>query len=192
MEDTATTNANEVIAALRAGQSGIVENLYDRFRKEFLSWADKRFYTTPGDIEDAWQEAVIVFYEQTTSRKLTVLHCSVKTYLFAVGYKWLLKNHRKMKRLLWKDEMDEALAKNPQVSALDFDDAWEVERDMLHAAMLELSPRCRELLVWRHYREHSISEIMTAFQYATANTVSVSLSNCLSKLKEIIEEKTKK
>ncbi|MEO6039030.1 MAG: hypothetical protein ABIQ93_11495, partial [Saprospiraceae bacterium] len=50
--------AGEVIAALQAGKRGVIEELYDRHRASFLGWAAKRFYGTPGDIEDAWQEAV--------------------------------------------------------------------------------------------------------------------------------------
>lgn len=181
-----------MIAALQEGESGVLERLYDCYRIDFLRWAGKRFRTTPGDIEDAWQEAVVTFYEQVTSHKIATLHCSIRTYLYAVGYKHLLKNHRKLKRIFWKDEIDKALTDNPIIAAFESNDPWEEERDILRAAMNELSLRCQELLVRRHYHEQSIAGIMADFQYASVNTVSVSLSNCLAGLKKIIETKTKK
>lgn|GEM_PF-900339 len=191
--DAFNVNAAEVIAALRAGHPGIMENLYDAHRAAFLGWASKRFYSTPSDIEDAWQEAVAVFYKQVVSGQLTALKCSVKTFLFAVGYKWLLKNHRKTKRIWWRGEEDEALATDPLLTAFSFDDdIWKAELLLLLAAMEALSPQCKELLVDRHYHERTIQELLDTYEYASKNAVTATLSSCLSKLKLIIKEKTKK
>ncbi|MEK7257083.1 MAG: hypothetical protein AAB316_20175, partial [Bacteroidota bacterium] len=107
----------------------------------------------------------------------------------AIGYKRLLKNHRKMKRILWRDKIDDALRNEPEIITFEWDDPWEDERKMLREAMSELSPQCRELLLRKYYHEKTIAEIMVELEYNSLNSVSASSSRCLKRLKEIIEDK---
>jgi len=199
--------AGEVIAALRAGQLRIMEGLYDQFRKEFSGWAAKRFYSTHSDIEDAWQEAVLIFYERVMSGRLSEMRCSVKTFLFAVGYKWLLKLHRKLKRIWWTDEVDKVMPTDPLLTSFAFDDdIWEEERLLLRVAMKSLSAKCQEMLTLRHYDELDIAALVELYMIKraenpannttekdiTKNNISSQLAQCLSKLKGIIKTMSQK
>lgn len=157
--------------------------------EDFLSWSGKRFQGNREDFEDAWQDAVIVFYENVMSKKLTSLHCELRTYLFAVGYKRLLKNHRKMKRFFWRDTIDDAILKDHELIAFSWDEPWAEEREMLLAAIEKLPKQCQEILLSRYYEEKNLQEIQIEFNYSSLNTVSASLSRCTRQLKDIIEEK---
>lgn len=179
-------NADQIILAVREGQKQVVENLYDDFMEDFLSWAGRRFSGNQEDFEDAWQDAVIVFYENVISGKLKALNCEIRTYLFAVGYKRLLKNNRKMKRIFWRDKIDDALQKDHTHIISEFDDPWEEERELLLNAMNQLSPQCQSLLVGRYFDEKKLEEIQQEFHFNTPNSTSASLSRCLNKLREII------
>lgn len=179
--------ASLTIALLKEGQPGVLEALYDKHHAEFLDWASWRFYGAPAYFDDAWQEAIVVFYERVQSGRLKTLDCSVKTFLFAVGKKWLLKNERKQKRFIWKSALDREIE---QVS-FEFDDLWEDERILLKESMLSLSPKCQTLLTQRHFDDRSIAELIELHQ-SDANNISSNLSQCLKKLKTIIQEKTKK
>lgn len=185
--------ATKLVAAIHEGQPGLIEELYDLYLKRFLTWADKRFYTTPGDIEDAWQEAVTSFYMKIKSKKLTELRCKASTFLFMLGHYWLLKNGRKLKRIWWTDEADKLLAADPVMAVSFFDDdIWEEERLLLRAAIQVLSPKCQKILIRRHFEGYKIAEIMKEFEYKNENSTAASLATCLKELKEIIKEKTKK
>ena len=59
----------------------------------------------------------------------------------------------------------------------------------LMAAMQEVSPQCGELLKQRFFLERSIPEMQGALGYQSTNALSVSLSRCLKRLKEIITDK---
>lgn len=187
MKNTGLLNAAQILIAVREGQRQVVENLYDDFREDFLSWAGRRFSGNLADFEDAWQDAVIAFYENIVTGKLKVMHCEVRTYLFAVGYKRLLKNNRKMKRIFWHDEIDDTLRKGHDLIISEWDDPWAEEREVLLNAMNQLSPQCQSLLVGRYFDEKKLEEIQQEFHFNTPNSTSASLSRCLNKLKEIIE-----
>jgi RNA polymerase sigma factor (sigma-70 family) len=186
------SDTGEIIASLQAGNASILEGIYGLYRDDFLQWAGNRF--DAGGREnflDAWQDAVIAFYENVTSRKLTELHCSLRTYLFAIGCKRLLKNHRKMKRIEHHDAIDDALQNDRAVISFDWDEPWAEERELLLAAINELSPQCREALLKKYYDEKSLAEIQSELGYGSLNALSASLSRCLKKLKETIAEKLK-
>lgn len=177
-------NANEIISAIKAGTPGIIENLYDLYRAEFLSWAGRKFIATPGDIEDGWQDAIIAFYEKVLFGEMPELHCSLKTFLFAIGNKKLLKNHRVQERFNFKDDEYFGALDMAELAGFETEHPWEAEREKLQVAMQQISSRCRELLVERYYHGRSIAELMNIFEYASENVVSVSLTNCMKKLKE--------
>ena len=166
-----------------------VESLYADYREDFFRWAGRRFQAPRQDFEDAWQEAVFAFYEQVASRKLATLRYSARTWLFAVGHRRLLNYHRKTRRIFWKDEIDDALVKDPVFQSFPEEEPQAEERASLMAAMQVVSPQCGELLKQRFFLERSIPEMQGALGYQSTNALSVSLSRCLKRLKEIITDK---
>lgn len=164
-----------------------MEELYALYRESFFRWAGKRFNANRQDFEDAWQEAVTAFYLQVSSGKLVSLRHEVRTWLFAVGYKRLLNNNRKLKRILWRDHIDEALQQDA------FQPEWlekhetSANRESLKSAMKAMSSQCREMLVQRYFLEQSLEEIQQNWELNSANTTSATLSRCLKRLKELIK-----
>jgi RNA polymerase sigma factor (sigma-70 family) len=162
----------------------VLEDLYDWYREAFFRWARSRFECSHAALQDAWQDAVIVFYDQVKSGRLTSLQCSVKTYLFAVGFRILSASGRKQKNWIKLDEVDTLL--EAQVMTFEWDDPWLEERAMLLTALQELSPQCQQLLTQRYYAEKTLPELQTEFGYNSLDSVNVSLSRCLKRLKEMI------
>lgn len=189
MANSGKLSSEQLLLALQSGDTKVLESLYADYREGFFRWAGRRFQAPRQDFEDAWQEAVFSFYEQAASRKLTSLQYSARTWLFAVGYRRLLNYHRKTKRIFWKDEIDDALVKDPVFQSFPEEEPQADERASLMAAMQEVSPQCGELLKQRFFLEKSIPEMQQALNYQSANALSVSLSRCLKRLKEIITDK---
>lgn len=179
------SDSNDIIQALRSGAPDAVDMLYERYRADFFRWAGRRFEANRQDLEDAWQEAVIAFYEQVTTGRLTDLRFQVRSWLFAVGYKRLLNNHRKIRRILWKDSIDEALRHDAFGPA--GREAGGEKRESIQTAMKAMSVQCREMLIQRYYQEKSIEEIRMDWEHNNVNTTSATLSRCLKRLKELIK-----
>ena len=181
------SNSNEIIDALRSGKPEAIDALYERYRAGFFRWAGRRFDANRQDLEDAWQDAVIAFYEQVMTGKLTNLRFEVRSWLFAVGYKRLMNNHRKMKWIIWKDSIDDALRREASWADAPAREAGPEKKEALHSAMKAMSPQCREILVQRYYQDKSIEEIQQDWEHNSTNTTSATLSRCLKRLKELIK-----
>lgn len=173
-----------IIASLQAGNSGAIEELYALHREDFFRWASYRFEGTRQDFEDAWQDAIIAFYQQVNQGKLVHLRHEVRTWLYAVGYKRLLNNNRKMNRILWKDQIDDALL------TIDLEqESIDPEKvKFLEAALKSMSSQCREILVARYYHNLGIEEIQQNWNLKNANTTSATLARCLGRLKDCFKK----
>jgi RNA polymerase sigma factor (sigma-70 family) len=181
-------NSTSIISALQAGEVQVLETLYMTYRNDFFRWGGRRFQATGQDFEDAWQEAVLAFYEQVRSGKLTSLRHSVRTWLFAVGYKRLVTYNRKIRRIFWKDAIDEVLFKETQAIEFLWDEPAPDEWALIGKAMQSISPQCREILVQRFYEGKKIPDIKAMLGHNSENTTSATLSRCLRKLKETVLE----
>lgn len=181
------SNDDDIISALRAGQVQAVDDLYVRYRADFFRWAGRRFDANRHDLEDAWQDAVIAFYTQVMSGKLTSLRYDARVWLFSVGYKRLLNHRRKTKRILWQDDIDKVLRQG--APELDFYDnqIHPGKKESMYKAMKAMSEQCREMLVQRYFMEKSIEEIQLEWEHNNTNTTSATLSRCLKRLKDLLK-----
>jgi RNA polymerase sigma factor (sigma-70 family) len=177
------SDTNEILTQLFQQKFAFLERLDDQYRPVFLTWAGRRFFTTPNDLEDAWQDSLLVFYENVMSGKLKSLECSVQTYLFAVAGRHLLNENRKMRRFIWQDDAHKLMQEMP----VSIENESEKEREILQKALGQISDKCRKLLIARHFDGFSVPEIKENFQFASENATSVHLSTCLAGLKKIIQ-----
>lgn len=178
-----------LLQSLSEGRQEVLDEIYYHYRLAFLHWAKRRFKATTNDLEDAWQDAVIALYERVVSPKPFQLRCSLRTYLFAIGNKRLLQNHRKMKRFFWKDEIDQALLQEPEIQSFDWEEPEKETRELLLVCIGALGSPCRDLLLSRYYDGAQLQDIQQKFDYQNLNTVSASISRCLRRLKSLVEEK---
>lgn len=187
MKNDFPKGSDTFLDTLRTGAPDAFEQLYVNHREDFFSWAGRRFEAGRQDMEDAWQDAVVALYQQVCEERLTHLSCSIRTWLFATGFRRLLNNHRKLKRIYWRDTIDDALIKGLAEDVAENAENSERSKRLLDAMNI-LSPQCREMLVERYYHEQSIESIKTTWQFNNANTTSASLSRCLKKLKQLLRE----
>ncbi len=186
MENPLPKEPAKVIQALQSGEVEVLEALYVRFRQGFFRWAGRRFKARREDYEDAWQEAIIAFYEQVSDGRLTALRYNLRTWLFAVGYRRMLQHHRKMKRFFWPDAIDQAILQEVEEIEFHWDAPSDEAQALLEKSMGALSPQCREILVQRFYEGKKIPDIREALNHNSENTTSATLSRCLKRLKDIV------
>lgn len=168
----------------------VLDDIYDTYRNDFLRWAAQKFQSAGrDDLLDAWHDTMIMFYEQVRDHKLTHLTCELKTYLFLIGYRRLLKMHKKGEKIDLVDEIDANKFVDEGINVFDWDDMEEERRRILKNAVDELPEQSRQILVQRFIEGKSVPEIMEAMGYTSVNAVSVTLSRSLKRLKDTIVER---
>lgn len=189
MEEVKPT-PNSLLQSLAAGDMSILDQLYDAHRDDFLRWAGNRFLVkNRDDLLDAWHDTMIMFYEQVRDRKLTHLTCEIKTYLFTIGYRRLIKIFKRNEKIDLVDQFDANNDIDESINVLENEKMQEEHQRILQEAVKELPEKSRQILVMRFMEGKSIPQIMALMGYESENAVSVTLSRGLKKLKEIITER---
>lgn len=160
-----------------------VERLYEQWREEFLAFAH-RYGASQEDILDAYQDALIILYENVRKGKLKKLSSTPKTYLFSIG-KYTLLN--KLKRQGKEREVaQEATAST--VEWEEVDDQLNDRQQQLLAALERLGKSCRELINLFYYQKLSIREIVAQTGLKNENTVKAQKSRCVKSLRENMQK----
>lgn len=182
-----------ILDALHAGKLDAFDQIYTMYRSDFINSASFKFRLFPKeDLVDAWQDTVISFYEQIRSGKLSTLSCSLRSFLFLLGYRYIIKYKRHYLKETSTDQIQDE--PNIQVSSieLDWDKPLAEEKLLLISVIEQLPEQTRRMLVLRYIEEKSIEEIKQELGYSSVNAVSVSLSRGLSKLRELFHQKSEK
>ena len=184
--------ANALLLSLSQGNMAVLDQLYDLHRDDFLRWAGQRFHVkNRDDLLDAWHDTMIMFYEQVRDKKLVHLTCEIKTYLFTIGYRRLLKIFKKNEKIDFVDEFDANIYIDESINVSEEEENTEMQQQKkLQEAIGRIPEKSRRILIMRFMEKKSIPQIKTELGYESENAVSVTLSRGLKKLKEIITERT--
>jgi RNA polymerase sigma factor (sigma-70 family) len=180
-----------LIASLARGDLSILDEIYDRYRNDFLKWGTAHYAAAKrDDLLDAWQDAVIMFYEQVRDGKLKQLTCQLRTFLFLIASRRLAKLLKKTERIELTEEFDVKVSIIESINELDEPEDEEEKKQLLREGVATLPPQSRQALVLRYVEGKSIAEIKQIMNYGSENVVSATLSRTLKKLKDSILEKT--
>ena len=169
---------------LQTEGSKALEKLYGSYRSEFIAFA-RRYQLGEDDILDAYQDAIIAFYENVSTGKLSKLSGSLKTYLFSIG-KYKLIDLLKQKGKTVSTEDFEQMQEKVEHSYMDQMNLTH-RQQQLRTAINKLGAQCKELLILFYYRRYSIEAIQIEMQYKNENTVKAHKSRCMKSLREIAE-----
>jgi RNA polymerase sigma factor (sigma-70 family) len=179
-------NDEQLIAQLKQRDRNALKNVYSKYKTEFFRFSS-RFTTDAVLLEDIFQDAMIVLYENAISGKLDYLKSTLKTYLFSTGKFMLFKHFRGSKKEIYTDE-DYAFDNYEQAIIDDiYDDEGpnEYQKAMI-ANFKKLGDKCREILDLFYLKGMKLDEIMSTQGYENKNVVKSQKSRCLKSLKDLI------
>ena len=175
----------ELIAQLKKRDRDALKNIYRQYRTEFFRFAH-RYTSDETTLEDIFQDAIIVVYENALAGKLDKLKSSVKTYLFSTGKFMLFKEFRDKKEYSTDesylfDHYEQAVIEDV------FEDEGPDERQkQLAAHFKKLGDKCREILELFYLQGLKLDEIVTVQGYENKNVAKSQKSRCLKRLKELV------
>ena len=92
------TDDAALFAAIKAGRHELLDELYTAHRAAFIVYAQRQLHATEEDAVDCFQDAVIAFYKNVQSGRMTELTCAMRTYLFGIGKRLVYRRNQKRMR----------------------------------------------------------------------------------------------
>jgi RNA polymerase sigma factor (sigma-70 family) len=173
----------EVIARIKAGHEEDLDEIYRKYRKEFLTWITRTYHCSEEDGKDIFQSVVIIFYESIVKEKLTELTSSIKTYLFAIG-----KNKiQELTRTQSKEVMIETVNENEHFYLPKGQDEGDDNFKKVEKCLETLGDPCKSILELYYYQKLTISQITEKLNYKNADTSKNLKYKCLQRLKKIYD-----
>jgi RNA polymerase sigma-70 factor (ECF subfamily) len=170
----------QLVQSLKNGDTKVLEELYADYRKDFIRWADKSYSLTYVEAVDIYQDTIIILYENVIHDKLTVLHSSLKTYLFAIGKNLIMKNLRTAEKIRPFGERLE----DTEFDAREENDEEVIRQQELAFDLMEkLAEPCKSILQLYYYQKLSMKHIADKLAYKNENVAKSQKARCLKFLK---------
>ena len=189
VQDTPTTDA-ALFSAIKAGRHELLDELYRQHRDAFLTYAQRQLYATEEDAADCFQDAVIAFYKNIVSERLTELTCGIRTYLFAIGKRLVYRKNQKRHREVTSDPDAGIGLGNDPANELDMSLLNRFEEDhrkaMLAGALSKLGETCQQVLTLFYYHRYPIESIQNTLNLSSPGATRIKKMRCLDQLKKIL------
>ena len=188
LDDTA------LLVAIKSGRHELLNELYMQHREAFVTFAQQRLHATEADAVDCFQDAVIAFYKNVRSGRLTELTCSLRTYLFGIGKRLIYRRNQKRLREIPTDpDEGHGLGSDPtteqDLSLLNrYDD--DHRKQVLARALPQLGEKCQQVLTLFYYHHYPIESIQEALGFSTPGAVRIKKMRCLNQLKKLVNPDT--
>lgn len=176
-----------LLAQLKKRDRNALKSVYKQYKVEFFKFAS-RYTNDESLLEDVFQDAIIVLYENALAGKLDQLKSTLKTYLFGTGKFILFKHFRDSKKQVYTDEeynFDQY--EQAVIQDVSSDEGPSDYQKLLLANFKRLGDKCREVLELFYLQNLKLDEIMTQQGYENKNVVKSQKSRCLKSLRDLIQ-----
>lgn len=172
----------DILPLIKKGDTRALKEFYVAHRTSFLEFG-KKYSSSEEDILDVYQDAIIVFQEQTMIGKTDNLTCTLKTYLFGIGKYMLFEKNRKSNK---EYELPNNLKEEIEMIIVEDDSTVNLQQRKIQEGLKLLGKKCREILTLFYYNNLTIDEIKEYLKYENKNVVKSQKSRCLKQLKSKI------
>lgn len=139
-------------------------------------------------LEDIYQDAIIVFYENVRTGKVTALKSSISTYIISIGKFMLFRYLRDRKPLaslaVFEDQELDVAFSNYIENISDEDETI----TFFQKAIGKLGEPCATLLKLFYYEDMENTDIMEQLGYANTDVVKSQKYRCMQSLKLIVRK----
>ncbi len=171
--------SQSIVELIRMHGQEALKNVYLEHRDEFISWARRQMHCSADQAKDAYQQAIIILYENIVNAKLVMLQSSEKTYLFAIG----------------KNKLREMLREDVRFQNLDSIDYMELgaeeepvdPKKLRHASecLQHLGEPCKRLLEEFYYHQSTMTRIAEKLGYKNEDAAKSQKYKCLARLRKL-------
>ena len=169
---------HSIVEKIKDGKDAILEELYVKYRQEFISWVQRKYQCDPEDAKDIYQFYIL-------NNRLTSLTSSIKTYLFAIGKNKALEINKKGKRF----QLIENHKYDQLTDEITLDSNFEKNLKIVTQCLEMLGDPCNTILQLYYYYKKSMEDIMLRMDYKNTDTVKNQKYKCMNRLRKLFYEK---
>ncbi len=173
---------NDLQSHQRKLQDEALERLYFRNLSTIESFVNQNSGTTE-DSHEVLQDALVVVF-QSVRKQGFQLTAKLDTFLYGIAknvwYNRLRKMRREIKTIPIQDAHAEPTFPNMETASQTISEKW-------LQFIRQMSPKCRRLLTVIYVEEKDINETMVAMEYKSEQAVRNKKSNCMQKLRALIQ-----
>ena len=178
---------DNIIKNIRAGDYKEVVAFYDRYKKDFVRWAIRKFPVAKDDALDIFQDTMIALLKNIKKGKIEKFDYSVKSYLYAIGRNLLLNKVKFEKR--FDNEIDESAVEKIAQQVVVYPDNAEHNTQLIDQLLHKLGEPCYTILKLFYYHNYSLESVAREIGSKRANVARAQKARCLKSLKEMFLEK---
>ncbi|MCB0600710.1 MAG: sigma-70 family RNA polymerase sigma factor [Saprospiraceae bacterium] len=178
--------SQDIIPRILQGDTHIIESLYRESREPFVRWVQQKYNVQEDVAVELFQMAMVIFYDNVISGKLTEMKSSVSTYLFQIGRNKALEYHRQRRRTYGDDLRDTLAHYVTQETGTEHEEVEE-EYFIMDQGMQLLGEPCRSLLFAFYVQNKSMEELAEEMNYKNADTVKNVKYKCLQRLRKLCD-----
>lgn len=178
---------DKIIKNIRDGDYKEIATFYDRYKKDFVRWAIRKFPVTKDDALDIFQDTMIALLKNIKQGKIEKFDYSVKSYLYAIGRNLLLNKVKFEKR--FDNEIDESTAGKIAHQVVFFSDNADHNTRVVDQLLHKLGEPCYTILKLFYYHNYSLESVAREIGSKTANVARAQKARCIKSLKEMFLEK---
>ncbi len=166
---------DRIISRIKNGNLEELDKVYLKVKPAFLNYATKYFpQLSIDDIEDAYHDAMILFYQNIQRGILTEIQSSLSAYIIQIGKIRLIKQTEQITKS--NDIMD-----NWAKHAWPEDNYDRKIDSTVHFVLSKMNDTCKTLLELFYFEKKSMTEIAQLLGYKTADTVKSLKSRCINR-----------
>jgi RNA polymerase sigma-70 factor (ECF subfamily) len=162
------------IEKIRSGDLTVLDKVYIEIKPQFLNFAKKQFPSIEiEDLEDIYQDTIVVFYTNIKRGLLTEITSSLSAYIIQIGKIKLIQFSEKQQKTR---DLKNSYS-NSEIKFEDYDAGIDQAVQFIFSKM---SDACKQILNLFYYEKKSMDEIAMILQYKNADTVKSKKSRCIS------------
>ncbi len=175
------------INAVKKGDKSVFKTFYITQKNPFLAWAVKQFAYSQSELEDLYQQSMLILYENITAGKLDELSSSVKTYLYGIS-KNLVLSRQKKEKIVQSHQKKVSEHLNAQAQQAETEEEQQL-KNLVKELMPLMKDPCGRILACFYFEGRKIEDIAQLLNYKSKEVVKVQKSRCMQYLKKMMLEK---
>lgn len=174
------------IKKIKADADESMKEVYRLYFNDITNWLKTKFNLSHTDAKEIFQLTVVIFYENVTSGKLTVLTSTLKSYLMGIARNKAMEQYRASSKFV-NDDILEFVSDNRDQ---EIDQLQRVEKriGIVQNSMKNMGSQCKSLLQLFYFGGMSMEEITITMQYKNSNTTKNLKYKCIKRLHMLLKD----